>query len=194
MAHTLLFGREVVKERSLQPLHQIRTAAQQHCRELFIRQHPEPVMVATHEVEGDLHWVEPETPLPAPPRSGDTLGLVAPGGRRRYVIRRSIEQRFARLGTPAAGRSSFLMLGRSRGCDVLVRDFSVSDLHLKLYPVAGTSVVFVEDMGSRNGTWVDGWELPEGQRRELASGAELQVGRLVFLFLNPWDVYDHLCW
>jgi uncharacterized RDD family membrane protein YckC len=50
--------------------------------------------------------------------------------------------------------SARLVVGRSRSCDVRLRDDTVSRLHAALVWRGGTLVL--EDLGSSNGTWVNG--------------------------------------
>jgi len=56
------------------------------------------------------------------------------------------------LDLPSAG--GVLQVGRQKGCDVLLPDTSVSRVHAKLTACQGN--LFVEDLGSRGGTYVNG--------------------------------------
>ncbi len=66
-----------------------------------------------------------------------------------------------------------LVVGRSEGCDVTIADGSVSRLHARL--VADGEGVYVEDLGSANGTFVDGTRV-RGRAR-LDSGQEVRVAQ-----------------
>lgn len=66
-----------------------------------------------------------------------------------------------------------LIVGRSEGCDVTIADGSVSRLHARL--VGDGEGVYVEDLGSANGTFVDGTRA-RGRVR-LADGQEVRVGQ-----------------
>lgn len=68
-----------------------------------------------------------------------------------------------------AGES--LTVGRAESCDVRVSDRSMSRRHARLF--RGDDGWYVEDLGSRNGTYVDGLQV-RGQRR-------VRVGQLVSL-------------
>jgi hypothetical protein len=68
---------------------------------------------------------------------------------------------------------SELVLGRSEGCDVTVMDGSVSRLHARL--VADAEGVYVEDLGSANGTFVDG-ERTHGRVR-LTHGQQVRAAQ-----------------
>src|ERR671922_1886053 len=77
---------------------------------------------------------------------------------------------------PLAGQrlelSAPLVLGREEGADVVVDDPEMSRRHAALRP-AGDAVE-VEDMGSLNGTWVNGARI-QGRVR-LAPGDTVQLG------------------
>lgn len=67
-----------------------------------------------------------------------------------------------------------LVVGRSRGCDLTLNDEGVSRRHASLCTVVGG--VLVEDLGTKNGTWVDGTRVTRalaqlGSRIELGSVA-----------------------
>jgi predicted component of type VI protein secretion system len=66
-----------------------------------------------------------------------------------------------------------LVVGRSEGCEVTIADSSVSRLHARL--VADGEGVYVEDLGSANGTFVDGSRV-RGRVR-LGDGQEVRVAQ-----------------
>jgi pSer/pThr/pTyr-binding forkhead associated (FHA) protein len=79
---------------------------------------------------------------------------------------------------PRGGRSGFgWVIGRSRHCDLVLGEPTVSRLHAELREEGGGWVI--ADLGSTNGTWVNGWRV---QRAELRAGDEVSLGaqRLVF--------------
>lgn len=65
-----------------------------------------------------------------------------------------------------------LIVGRDPDCDVVVEDLLVSRRHVRV--VRESAGVFVEDLGSRHGTFVDGQRVV---RTRLAPGSLLTVGR-----------------
>jgi len=67
--------------------------------------------------------------------------------------------------------------------DVLLEDPSVSRRHALLVLEGGSC--WVEDLGSTNGTFVDGQQIAKGERVELASGAELKLGSIVLTLDLP---------
>lgn len=83
------------------------------------------------------------------------------------------------LSGPDAGRSvavappaGSLVLGRVQGCDLVVRDEQVSRRHAELRLEADGGVL-LRDLGSANGTWVDGERVSE---RRLSGGERVRIG------------------
>lgn len=70
-----------------------------------------------------------------------------------------------------------LTLGRVAGCDIVIDDTKASRRHARI--VAQDGVVEVEDLGSSNGTMLNGKPV---QRRVLRDGDEIQIGatRIVY--------------
>ncbi len=76
-------------------------------------------------------------------------------------------------------------IGRSRKCEVRVENDSVSKTHASIALDRGTGSYFVTDEGSRNGTFINGEKITEGQRTSLWSGAYVSFGDAVFVFIDP---------
>jgi sigma-B regulation protein RsbU (phosphoserine phosphatase) len=75
-----------------------------------------------------------------------------------------------------------VVFGRSTEAQVsFPEDFSLSRRHLQLEPEGEGWAI--EDLGSKNGTWVNGQRL--SGRRRLASGDRIEAGRLVLTFDPP---------
>jgi FHA domain len=66
-------------------------------------------------------------------------------------------------------------IGRGAGCGVAIDDAHVSKLHARVYPHEGTWLV--EDLGSTNGTSVDG--APISGPTPLAPGGRISIGEIV---------------
>ena len=78
------------------------------------------------------------------------------------------------LGTPGGA-----VIGRDPvGSSHVVVDESVSRTHARVYARGG--VLHVEDLGSTNGTYLNGRRLVEGQGVRMRDGDELVVGALAF--------------
>ncbi len=98
-------------------------------------------------------------------------GAVAPG---QPVLLCAFPTQIA-LQIPAPG----VVVGRSWLAEAGVRDTKVSGEHLRFSRVDGRH--YFEDIGSRNGTWIDGERVGPRERRGLADGAVLRVGRTLLV-------------
>ncbi|MGE5839029.1 MAG: diguanylate cyclase [Deltaproteobacteria bacterium] len=86
------------------------------------------------------------------------------------------------LNGPLAGRSfginsKTLFIGRDTENDIQVQDPSVSRKHVKVFQKG--SKVFIEDLRSQNGTWIDGAALKSGESYELAEGLPAALGNIL---------------
>lgn len=115
-------------------------------------------------------------------RSGDRLVAphVARAGRSRRDQRPRAAFEVRVVGGPGAGErrpleQATLSVGRSSSCDLTVADRSISRHHLTLH--LGPDGVAVEDMGSSNGTSVEGVSLTAARPRPLAAGEQVALGR-----------------
>ena len=96
---------------------------------------------------------------PVPPARPDPPALVVVGG-------------------PVAGGiypfdSRAAVIGRSPSCDVVIEDPTLSQRHVELRR-RGDGTIAVTDLGSRNGTWIDG--VPVRQTATVQPGALLRLG------------------
>lgn len=82
------------------------------------------------------------------------LDIIERGGSRRHCVRPPVE------------------IGRSNDAGVALRDPEVSRRHARLSSYEG--VVYVEDLGSRNGTFLNGRRITEAI--EVREGDEIDVG------------------
>lgn len=74
-------------------------------------------------------------------------------------------------------RGSVVTVGRSQGCcRLIVRKKTVSRLHCLITREADG--VFIHDLESRNGTWVNGQSV---QRRRIADGQTIHIGMEPFI-------------
>lgn len=116
------------------------------------------------------------TPAPAPARvTSEPAAAPARGGRGRKPWRLVLVEPPAEAGSVFAidGEAT---LGRGGGCTVpLAFDTFVSQVHARAIDRDG--ILWVEDLGSRNGTFVNGEQVHEATR--VAKGARVQVGETV---------------
>jgi hypothetical protein len=71
----------------------------------------------------------------------------------------------------------WVMIGRSSASDIVLPDSFVSSTHARLVPRG--QLYFVEDLGSTNGTFVDGREVKEAQ---LKPDSRLRIGETTFRY------------
>jgi two-component system cell cycle response regulator len=81
---------------------------------------------------------------------------------------------------------SELLIGRDESCDVCVPIDTISRRHCRISTRA--EGVFLCDLGSTNGTWVDDEPLKPRAERPLHSGQRVRVGAAIFTFLQGNDV------
>jgi len=86
------------------------------------------------------------------------------------------------LNGPLAGRSfeinsKNLFIGRDTDNDIQIQDPSVSRKHAKVFQK--DLKVFIEDLRSQNGTWIDGAALKSGEPYELAEGLPAAIGNIL---------------
>jgi pSer/pThr/pTyr-binding forkhead associated (FHA) protein len=72
------------------------------------------------------------------------------------------------------------VVGRAPECDITINADEISRRHVQLRPMADS--VAVEDLGSSNGTFVDGKRVQQGF---LAPGAELRLDTVRFVLVAP---------
>ena len=83
----------------------------------------------------------------------------------------------------ALGPKGSLVIGRSRTCDVTLASPDASRRHAEI--VTLPSGYLVRDLGSTNGTWVNGDRI--SGRRRLRNGDRLVVGETCLRFHTPTD-------
>lgn len=78
-----------------------------------------------------------------------------------------------------------LIVGRDPGCAVVLAGACVSRRHCRVHRLAGPgSAIEVEDLGSSNGTKVNGVALPTSGRRLLADGDVIEVGGIPLVVIR----------
>lgn len=91
--------------------------------------------------------------------------------------------------------SRVVTIGRGEGCELRLAHPTVSLLHARVSPGPGGTRV-VEDLGSTNGTYVNGIRLAPGEARTLGPGDVVQVGPVRLHFtargIRPEDHSQHI--
>jgi hypothetical protein len=92
-------------------------------------------------------------------------------------------------GNPYPDRIS---IGRARNCDLVLRHPSVSKLHAHFLDRGGGEPLALVDLGSRNGTLVDGRRLQPNTPAPLQPGSSVRFGRYTVHFVDAGRLYDLL--
>lgn len=95
------------------------------------------------------------------------------------------------LKGPRIGARIFLaegetVIGRSESCEVVLDVESISRRHCSLLVVGPEAHLL--DLGSTNGTWVNGRRLPSGEPAALEVGDRIELGEVVYKLLRQGDV------
>jgi len=126
-------------------------------------------------------WVEVRPPRASRASTADVhVGLPAGDGRSngrrgRKTLRLTVVEPEAQRGQ-SFELTDELTVGRAPGCGVRVEDAYTSNIHARLFRRDGS--LWLEDLGSTNGTWVNGERVEKARR--LGRGDLLQVGSTVF--------------
>src|SRR5690606_11353081 len=75
---------------------------------------------------------------------------------------------------------STISIGRSAGNTIVLDNHTISRYHFSLIREDGQ--VYITDLDSANGTYVDGVKLPTNERRLLLDGDEILIGNLRIIF------------
>ena len=73
-------------------------------------------------------------------------------------------------------KGTVAVIGRDDCANIQLDHPSVSREHAQLALVDGKSHFTIEDLGSANGTYIDGRLIPKGKRRRLGYGQEITLG------------------
>jgi len=158
----------------------------------FATSWPTPVLLLRYVVDGDL--------------KNQNRG---PAGTMRHAVRRALKDRLTaprpqgvravrtervavvRSDPDQALRPSYA-IGRDKRCDVVLNDYTISTQHARLHFVPHVSRWMIEDLGSTNQSYLNGSPLPPNQRGLITSLDELRLGRMMFMYLEPTDLYAYL--
>lgn len=80
-----------------------------------------------------------------------------------------------------SGRTQLGRASGDTGAEVGIADASASSRHASVHADPSTGQAYVEDDGSRNGTFLNEQRLPPGERRQLRDNDRLRVGSTTFV-------------
>lgn len=110
--------------------------------------------------------------------SASRLVLVLPDGSKRYVIRPQVSVQGVTIGRQ--GGNEMVKPNVDLG-ELNAIEYGVSRIHATFLYDGRTHTLYVADLGSTNGTVLNGMRLPPKMRTVLRHGDELQLGQLLFL-------------
>ena len=140
--------------------------------EAFARAYPHPWL---------LRESAPGQPAHA---SGATLLMPLPAALRREGLALAIALEPTRAG------ASQVTLGRGHACDVELQEGTLSQLHCVFSK--GKDGWHLEDVGSTNGTWVDGRRLAKGESVALVDGTRIQAAQVLLTFHQSSGLWRRL--
>jgi hypothetical protein len=130
------------------------------------------VWVVSRELRG-TPMAAVAAPTPAPVAAAPAKGAKSKGRKQWRLV---LVEPPSEAGAAYAVDSEITM-GRGGGCNIpLGFDTFVSQVHARAFDRDGT--LWIEDLGSRNGTYVDGEQVHAPTR--VAKGSRVQVGETVF--------------
>jgi FHA domain/DUF1707 SHOCT-like domain len=149
---------------------------------------------------GQLDRLLADLPPKAPGRLARMLGSVRNSGREIGSAAREVIESVAsaarrqrtwalRIEAPGSaapvplhfppGSARPFTIGRDRGCDLFVPDPTVSRLHARLEPVSAKDGWLLADLGSKNGTTLNGWRVREPV--QVRAGDRVRFGAVTFV-------------
>ena len=139
----------------------------------FARAYPHPWLLRESTARSPAHSSAATMLMPTPAAQAPSEGLAL-----------AIALEPARVG------ATQVTLGRSHACDVEFDEGTLSQLHcVFLKAKDGWSI---EDLGSTNGTWVDGARLLRSQPVPLLDGARIQAAQLQLTFHDSTGLWRRL--
>ncbi|TYQ16531.1 UNVERIFIED_CONTAM: FHA domain protein [Acetivibrio alkalicellulosi] len=78
--------------------------------------------------------------------------------------------------------SKNITIGRYDKNDIVIKDSFISGIHAQI--TKGDSKIYLKDLGSKNGTFINGKKLEEGEQKLLKDGDKMKIGQLEFLFVE----------
>ena len=142
-------------------------------REVFLRRHPSPVLFLEETVALVSSQEAPTREVRLRPETAEEPCLF-------------------RVGTAETRPDAAVTLGRSVERDIQVRSPSVSKLHCAFARDSETGRWMISDLGSTNGTRVDGHKLRPLVPALLADLARVTFGEETFVFFTAEGLYDYL--
>ena len=123
-------------------------------------------------LRGDLYGTRVQNRSAGPPRSRETR---TERKQRRNAPKHLVVTEGRLRGTSIPLHESGVLIGRNPECSLVLTDDYASGRHLRIYP--GSDGWYADDLGSTNGTEVDGRKITTGAR--IDPGSQIRIGQTV---------------
>jgi hypothetical protein len=144
----------------------------------FRKMYPHPFLVVINRPPEDREWMDPRTAESKLSEISD-IEMRSQSGEA-VAVTKSNRNAF----------KSFITVGRARNNDIVLRAPKISKLHAQFIPDEdGCDVI---DLGSANGTTINGVQLTKDQSVRLNNGDELAFWRYTFEYHDLDSFVEHL--
>lgn len=151
----------------------------------FVARHPHPFLVReTMRPSGEWRALPREAGAEQPTAKIRTASVPTADASSEAVLVYSVRPADPTRAELLRAEGGAVVLGRGAGCDVVIEDISISQRHAQLVlelDEDGEPGYLVEDLGSSNGTFLDGKQLQPGKRRPIEDSMSLRLGPAVKL-------------
>jgi len=87
---------------------------------------------------------------------------------------------------------TWMQVGRTSDSEIMINDYTISKKHARIRHAMGRGGYLLEELGSTNGTWVNGERLVQGAPMRIQSSDTIRFGRHIFTFYLARDFYTFL--
>ncbi|MGM9991823.1 MAG: FHA domain-containing protein [Candidatus Bruticola sp.] len=128
-------------------------------------------------------------PVPLPPANeGATVKMDSPGAGKVAQVATSVPEAdflnlqlsYGALGRIYPLQATSSVIGRESGDIIFSNESSISYVHVRITKSSDNGHCYLEDLGSTNGTWLNGLRLAVNQKYELKRGDSIILGRAAF--------------
>jgi hypothetical protein len=87
---------------------------------------------------------------------------------------------------------TWMQVGRTADSEIMINDYTISKMHARVRHAMGRGGYLMEELGSTNGTWVNGERLVKNAPMQIQSSDTIRFGRHIFTFYLARDFYTFL--
>jgi hypothetical protein len=87
---------------------------------------------------------------------------------------------------------TWMQVGRTADSEIMINDYTISKKHARVRHAMGRGGYLLEELGSTNGTWVNGERLVKNAPMQIQSSDTIRFGRHIFTFYLARDFYTFL--